>query len=371
MVSIYTAWRALLAPLLLILALIPSASAALPIDKLRLPPGFSIQLVSDRLPGARSMALGEDGTVYVGSMRAGRVYALRLKDGRAESVHTVASDLNFPNGVAVRGGALYVAEVGRILRFDGIAGRLANPPQPVLVTDALPKDYHHGWKFIAFGPDGRLYVPVGAPCNVCEPDSRRYANILRMNADGSGIEPYALGVRNSVGFDWHPQTGELWFSDNGRDWLGDDLPSCELNRVQRAGQHFGFPYCHQGDTPDPEFGSKRRCAEFVPPALNVGAHTAPLGLRFYTGGMFPADYRNDILLALHGSWNRSEKTGYRVIRVRFEGGKVAGFEPFVEGWLQRGENWGRPVDVLQLADGSVLISDDQNGAIYRVTYQRR
>lgn len=341
-----------------------------PVDRLRLPPGFTAEVYAV-VPGARSLALGSRGTVFVGTMDAGRVYALRPRaDGRSAEVTTLASGLATPNGVAFRDGALFVAEVGRILRFDDIETRLDAPPRPAVVTDRYPKDRGHGWKFIAFGPDGWLYVPVGAPCNVCEPDPDRYALISRIRPDGSGYEVFARGVRNTVGFDWHPETGELWFNDHGRDWMGDDLPSCELNRAQKAGLHFGFPYCHQGDTPDPEFGAKRACSEFVPPAWKQGGHVAPDGLRFYTGKMFPPDYRNRVFVAQHGSWNRSKKSGYRVMAGTIENGKVTRFEPFIEGFLEGERAWGRPVDLLVLPDGSLLVSDDQAGAVYRIAYRK-
>ncbi len=339
------------------------------IDRLKLPPGFSVELYAS-VPGARSLAVGARGTVFVGTMDAGRVYALKPRaDGRSAEVTTVASGLHIPNGVAFRDGALYVAEINRILRYDDIEARLDSPPKPVVITDRYPRDRGHGWKFIAFGPDGWLYVPVGAPCNVCESDER-YALISRIRPDGSGYEVFARGVRNTVGFDWHPESGELWFNDHGRDWMGDDLPSCELNRATKAGLHFGFPYCHQGDTADPEFGAKRSCSEFTPPAWKQGGHVAPNGLRFYGGKMFPAEYRNRVFVAQHGSWNRSKKNGYRVMMGTIDGGKIQRFEPFVEGWLEGERAWGRPVDLLVLADGSLLISDDQAGAVYRVTYRR-
>ncbi len=358
--------------LALALTLMASVQAAdLPLQRIRLPAGFSIE-VHARVPGARSLALGDRGTVFVGTMNAGRVYALRpAADGRPALLSVVASGLDTPNGVAFRNGALYVAEVGRILRFDGIEDRLDNPPRPVVVTDRFPTDHHHGWKTIAFGPDGWLYVPVGAPCNVCEPDPDRYALISRIRPDGTGYEVVARGIRNSVGFDWHPETKELWFNDHGRDMLGDDLPSCELNRASRAGQHFGFPYCHQGDTPDPEFGGKRACSEFVPPAWKQGGHVAPDGLRFYTGKQFPEAYRNRLFVAQHGSWNRSKKSGYRImVGTLQEGRTVSAFEPFAEGWLENEQAWGRPVDILGMPDGSLLVSDDFAGAIYRIRYSR-
>jgi len=308
--------------------------------------------------------------LFVGSMDAGAVYAVTLPQSGtgAAVVRTIASGLRKPVGVAFRNGALYVCAMDRILRFDGIERRLADPPAPVVVSDRFPAETHHGWKFIAFGPDGKLYVPVGAPCNICEPDPRRHANIMRMNADGSGLEVYAQGVRNSVGFDWDPRTRELWFTDNGRDMLGDDLPPDELNHAPRAGMNFGYPYCHGGTIADPEYGAKRQCGEFTAPAQNLGPHVASLGLRFYTGTQFPAAYRNQIFIAEHGSWNRSRKIGYRVTLVKLENGKAVSYEPFATGWLQGETAWGRPVDVLVAPDGSLLVSDDRAGAIYRIRY---
>ncbi len=351
------------------------AGSKLPLDRIKLPPGFSIALFSDQVPGARSMARSPKGILYVGTRGAGKVYALvdGNGDGRADEVHTVASGLNSPNGVAWKDGALYVAEISRILRLDGIDGRLKDPPKPVVVTDAYPKETHHGWKFIRFGPDGKLYVPVGAPCNVCDPKEPIFSTITRISPEGGpqGGKPeiFAGGIRNTVGFDWHPATGELWFTENGRDWMGDDGPPDELDHAPKAGLHFGFPYCHGGNIPDPEFGKKRPCSEFVPPAILLGPHVAALGLRFYTGTMFPEPYRGQIFFAEHGSWNRSEPLGYRVMMVRLEGNKAVSYEPFAEGWLAAGgDNWGRPVDVEVLPDGSMLVSDDAAGAIYRITY---
>jgi len=343
-------------------------SRPLSLDTIKLPQGFAIELVA-RVDNARQMALGPKGTLFVGSMQAGRVYAVRLGPGAPVEVLTLASGLSLPVGVAFQGGALYVSAVDRVLRFDDIENRLADPPKPVVVTDRLPKDRHHGWKFIAFGPDGKLYVPVGAPCNLCEPDADRYASIMRMNADGSGLETFARGVRNTVGFDWDPRTREMWFTDNGRDWLGDDSPPDELNHASRAGMHFGFPYCHGGTISDPELGRRRPCADFTPPAQNLGPHVAALGMRFYTGTQFPAPYRNQILIAEHGSWNRTKKIGYRVSLVRLENGKAVSYEPFATGWLQGEDVWGRPADVLVMPDGSLLVSDDFAGAIYRITYR--
>ncbi len=343
-------------------------AGALPLERIVLPPGFAIELLA-RLPNARAMALGAGNVLYVGSMDEGKVYALELDEGwRVRRQHVIASGLRLPVGVAWRDGSLYVSAVERILRFDGIDRRLDDPPPPVVVTDRLPRETAHGWRFIAFGPDGWLYVPVGAPCNVCAPDPDRYAAIFRLKPDGSALEVVARGVRNSVGFDWRPGSGELWFADVGRDWLGDDAPPDELNRLERKGQHFGYPYCHGGTLADPEFGGQRSCRDFTPPARNLGAHVAPLGLRFYNGNQFPPAYRGQIFIAEHGSWNRSRKVGYRISLVRVADGQAVGYEPFATGWLQGESAWGRPADVLVLPDGSLLVSDDAAGAIYRITY---
>ncbi|HMB55478.1 MAG TPA: PQQ-dependent sugar dehydrogenase, partial [Thermoanaerobaculia bacterium] len=300
----------------------------------------------------------------------GKVYAVVDADGDGfgETVHVIDSGLDMPNGVAFRDGALYVAEVSRILRYDAIDERLDDPPEPTVVTADYPSDRHHGWKFIAFGPDGWLYVPVGAPCNVCD-EGGVYSSITRIRPDGSEREVYAHGVRNTVGFDWRPGTDVLWFSDNGRDWLGDDSPSDEMNRAPEAGMHFGFPYCHGGDMSDPEFGAGHPCSDYTPPAQKLGPHVAALGLRFYGGEQFPAEYQGQIFLAEHGSWNRSTKIGYRVMLLRLDGEKVISYEPFASGWLQGENAWGRPVDVEVASDGSLLVSDDRAGAIYRITHE--
>lgn len=356
--------------LILWFALLPLAActAKLPLEKISLPKGFKIELVA-RVPGAREMAWGAKGTLFVGS-RGGidKVYALR--PGSRKPL-VIASKLTMPVGVAFHGGSLYVSDVSRILRFDNIESRLDDPPKPVEIRNDLPTDIHHGWKFIAFGPDGWLYVPVGAPCNVCEADPRRYANISRMKPDGSDMQVYVTGIRNTVGFDWNPQTKSLWFTNNGRDDMGDDLPPDTLHRVATPGANFGFPYCHAGDIPDPEFGARRRCSEFGQPAIKLGAHVAPLGMRFYTGRQFPSAYRNQIFIAEHGSWNRSKKVGYRVTLVKLEGDKAVSYEPFATGWLQGEEAWGRPADVLVAPDGALLVSDDEAGAIYRISYAGR
>ena len=343
----------------------------LPLDKLKLPPGFSIEVLA-RVPNARQMALGESAAgrvLYVGSMREGKVFALELdRDYKAGPLHVIAQGLQLPVGVAYRDGSLYVSAVSRIVRLDNIAANLAKPPAPVAVVSDLPSETHHGWKFIAFGPDGLLYVPVGAPCNICEPDPALYATILRMKPDGTQRETFASGVRNTVGFDWQPGSNELWFTENGRDMLGDEVPPDELNRAQRAGQHFGYPYCHAGTVKDPEFGDKRACSDFTPPAQVLGAHVAALGMRFYKGAQFPPAYAGQVFIAEHGSWNRSKKSGYRITLVKVEAGRAVAYEPFITGWLQDEQAWGRPADVLVLPDGSMLISDDMAGAIYRVRY---
>jgi glucose/arabinose dehydrogenase len=344
-------------------------SSGLPIGRIHLPQGFRVEIYAYPVPGARSLTLGSPGTVFVGT-RDDRVYALRDRDGdhRAEQVLVVAKGLNSPNGVAVKDGDLYVAEISRILRFDDIEAHLPNPPAPAVVSDAFPSDAHHGWKFIAFGPDGKLYVPVGAPCNVCLSDDPMYAAIHRMNADGTRLELYASGIRNTVGFDWHPVTHELWFTDNGRDFLGDNAPPDELNRVLAAGMHFGFPFCQGGDISDPEYGENHPCSDYVPPVQKLGPHVAALGMRFYTGTMFPETYRGQIFIAEHGSWNRSTRIGYRLMLVRLQGNKSVSYEPFAEGWLSNGSVWGRPVDVLVMPDGALLVSDDYAGAVYRISW---
>ena len=370
----------LLAAIGLAAASTPSAQAPLPLEDIKLPARFVIEVYASGVENARQMALGPKGTLFVGSRTARKVYAVvdSNKDNKADRVVTIASGLNMPSGVAFRDGALYVAEVSRILRYDDIEGRLDSPPEPVVVTDRLPTERHHGWKFIAFGPDGLLYVPIGAPCNVCErTDDPRFATVMRMKPDGSGLEVYASGIRNTVGFDWHPVTKELWFADNGRDNMGDDVPSDELNRITQKGQHFGFPYCHGGDTPDPEFGAKRPCSDFVAPAQKLGPHVAAIGMRFYTGTMFPQEYRNQIFIAEHGSWNRETPLGYRVTLVKLDGSRAVSYTPFAEGWLRStnrvrggaGDAWGRPADVLVMPDGALLVADDAAGAIYRISYR--
>ncbi|HMB97712.1 MAG TPA: sorbosone dehydrogenase family protein [Balneolaceae bacterium] len=345
------------------------------VDYLSYPEGFTVELFAENVPNVRAMSVSPNGVIYAGSRGAGNVYAILdlNNDFRADSLITIASDLNMPVGVDWKDGDLYVSAVDRILRIEDIDNNLQNPPDPVVVTDQYPTETHHGWKYIAFGPDDKLYVPVGAPCNICEREEEIFSTITRINPDGSEMEIVAQGVRNSVGFDWHPETGELWFTENGRDMMGDNIPPDELNRLEEPGQHFGYPYLHGNDIWDPEFGEKGKELDinFTTPVQNLGPHVAALGMLFYKGEMFPDEYRNQILIAEHGSWNRSEKIGYRVTLVRLEGGEAVSYEPFVDGWLQEDETvLGRPVDLVQLRDGSLLVSDDHRNKIYRISYNK-
>ena len=353
-------------------AAMAQADERLPLETIRLPKGFKIAVYAEHILNARSMALSPKGILFVGTHKAGNVYALvdQNHDGRADEGFLIAKGLNSPNGVAFADGSLYVAEINRVLRFDDIENHLDHPPRPVVINEQLPADEWHGWKFIRFGPDGLLYVPVGAPCNVCEREDVRYASILRMKQDGSHLQLFSRGIRNTVGFDWDPETKELWFTDNGRDRLGDDIPSDELNHAPQIGMHFGFPYCHAKNISDPEFGAKHACAEFTPAALELVAHVAALGMRFYTGAMFPSEYNNQIFIAQHGSWDRSQPIGYRVMTVQLKDHQPVDYKIFAEGWLKSdGKPWGRPVDVQVMPDGALLVSDDFANAIYRITYE--
>ncbi|MEL7002670.1 MAG: sorbosone dehydrogenase family protein [Bacteroidota bacterium] len=340
------------------------------LSRLNLPDGFNISVFAE-VDNARSLAISPSGVVYVGNRSGDKVYAVQDTNGdfKADKKYVLASGLKMPNGVAFRNGDLYVAEISRILKFPNIEANLDDPPAPEVVYDDYPTESHHGWKYIAFGPDNKLYVPVGAPCNICESDEI-YATITRMNPDGTGLEIVADGVRNTVGFTWEPDTDKLWFTDNGRDMLGDNFPPCELNKIDSDRPHFGYPYCHGGDISDPDFGSKRACSEFVTPTWKFGAHVAPLGLKFYTGTQFPSDYQGQIIVAQHGSWNRSKKVGYNLVKVSLENGRAVNEEVFVDGWLNDNTQkaWGRPVDVIQLPDGSLLVSDDFGNMIYRISY---
>ena len=342
------------------------------LDSITLPAGFRISIFADSVVNARSLAMGTNGTIFVGSRNAKSVYALvdADNDGVAEKKYTIAEGLNSPNGVAFHNGSLYIAEISKISRIDNIESTLENPAKPVVVFDSLPDKTHHGWKYIAFGPDGKLYVPVGAPCNICDDNEKdtRFASIIRMNPDGTGFEVFAHGIRNTVGFTWDPHTGNLWFTDNGRDQMGDDVPPDELNVVTQAGQHFGYPYCHAGTIKDPELNKSKDCGQFVQPVKNLSPHGAALGLKFISGSMFPAEYQNQLIIAEHGSWNRSKKIGYRLMLAKRNGNTVSSYEPFAQGWMQNEKAWGRPVDVLQLKDGSLLVSDDHANVVYRITY---
>ncbi len=349
--------------------LVESTLAELPLDKIELPPGFQIEIYAQDVDNARQMARADGGTIFAGSRSEGKVWALTDADGdqRAETVRLIDKGLNMPSGIEFRDGSLYVGAVERILRYDNIEALLDHPPAPVVVTGVLPDKTHHGWKYLRFGPDGKLYIPVGVPCNIC--DEAGFGEIRRMNPDGSGMEVYASGVRNSVGLAFHPQNGQLWFTDNGRDMLGDDLPADELNHAPRQGMHFGFPYCHQGDLPDEEFGKGRDCADYTPPVAKLDPHGAPLGLAFYTGDMFPAEYKNRLFITQHGSWNRTEKIGYRILVLEVQpDGRVVDNKVFAAGWLQGQEVWGRPNDVMVMPDGALLVSDDLAGVIYRISY---
>jgi glucose/arabinose dehydrogenase len=340
------------------------------IRKLHVHDSFKLTIFADDLPNARSLALGDNGVVFVGTSAAGNVYALQdsNNDGFAEKRYTIASDLNLPNGVAYKDGSLYVAEVNRIIRYDGISKALAKPPKPVVVYDELPSDKHHGWKYLRFGPDGKLYTAIGAPCNICNPD-KPYASLVRLNPDGSHFEILASGIRNTVGFDWQPETNSLYFNDNGRDYLGEDVPPEELNKWSKTGEHFGYPNCHAGDIVDPQYGTGKNCQEFTAPEWKYKAHVAPLGMQFYKGNQFPEQYKNQLFVAQHGSWNRTQPDGYRIALVHFKNNKPVSEEVFIDGWLTKeGNVIGRPVDILAISDGSLLISDDKSGVIYKVEY---
>ena len=341
------------------------------LNAISMPPGFKISIYASGIEGARSLTLGDNGVVFVGSRSEGRVYALvdENGDGKKVEVLTVASNLDTPNGVAYHNGSLYVAEISRILRYDNILENLNQPKAPVVVYDLLPKERHHGWKFIGIGPDEKLYVPVGAPCNICASEDERFASIMRMNLDGAETEIFAHGVRNTVGFDWHPLSGELYFTDNGRDWLGDDLPPDELNHAPIKGMHFGYPYYYGDNLADPEFKEQPQIPSLSKPAMKLEAHVAPLGMRFYTGEMFPEEYKNQIFIAEHGSWNRTSLIGYRILLVRLQDGKPISQEVFAHGWSNSAVPWGRPVDVLVMPDGALLVSDDRANAVYRISYE--
>lgn len=348
-----------------------SSELDLPLDKIKLPPGFAISVYA-HVPNARSMALTSTGTLFVGNRSKDKVYAVKDTDGDmvADKTYVIDEGLKMPNGVALKGGDLYVSAVNRILKYENIEKNLDAPPEPKIVFDGYPTERHHGWKYIAFGPEGKLYVPVGAPCNVCDKENDIYATITRLDINNPEPEIIARGVRNSVGFDWDPQTGDLWFSDNGRDMMGDDIPPCELNHLQSIGEHFGFPYCHGGVITDPKYGTDQSCNEYKKPVWKFKAHVAPLGVKFYTGKQFPKKYSNAVFIAQHGSWNRSKKIGYRIMVGFKTGNKIDKMEVFASGWLddKSQKSWGRPVAFAQMPDGSLLVSDDYADVIYRIAY---
>ena len=345
-------------------------AAEIPLDKIKLPPGFEISIYASGIPNARSMVFGKNGTLFVGTRFVGNVYAVVEKDGKRET-KIIAKGLHRPNGVAFKNGSLYVAELSRIIRFDNIEANLDNPPKPVVVFDALPKDEPHGWKFMTLGPDGWLYFQIGAPGNIVMPPAT-HASIVRVDPENGVLETVAAGVRNSVGMDFHPVTKQLWFTNNARDWVNEELPNDTLHHVTRKGMNFGYPFCHQGDFIDPDFGKGRSCKEFDAPDLKLGPHVAALGMRFYTGAQFPGEYKNNIFIAEHGSWNKAKKSGYNISRVVLDAkGKIVKYEPFATGFLQGETFWGRPADVQVMKDGSLLVSDDVAGAIYKISYKKK
>ena len=368
-----------LAALLLGPLLVAGAALGADLSKIALPAGFHIEQFAS-VDNAREMALGGvhdgRGVIYVGSFEAGDVYALEFADNKVVAKHLIAHGLNTPLGVAWHDDTLYVSEVSRVVKYPHIDEQLDHPPAAMVVTDQLPSETHHGGRFLAISKDGWLYVPVGMPCNVCKKDDTKYGVLTRMRLDGSDRQLLARGIRNTVGFDFSPVDGSVWFTDNGRDMMGDEIPSDKLNHLTAANQHFGFPYCDEGDIADPEFGSEHACSEFIAPVAKLGPHVATLGMRFYTGSMFPPEYRNNVFIAEHGSWNRSKKIGYRVARVSFKpDGSVASNEVFASGWLQvdlegRETVSGRPTDVLVMPDGALLVSDDTGNAIYRISYKK-
>lgn len=341
------------------------------LEKLHLPAGFSISIYANNVPNARSMALGKNGVVYIGTRRIGAVYAVQDSndDGFADKHYVLATNLYMPNGVAYKNGDLFVAQTNKIIRFNNIDQNLSNPPKPIIIYDKLPSDKHHGWKYLRFGKDNKLYTAVGAPCNICVPKKNIYSSLVRMNPQGGEFEILARGIRNSVGFDWHPTTNKLFFTDNGADYMGDNLPADELNSWSEKGQHFGYPFCHAGNIPDTKLASNKKCNQFTAPEWKFKAHKAPLGMLFYTGKQFPKQFKNQLFVAQHGSWNRSKPHGYQIALVKFKQGKPFAEQGFITGWLDANNKvLGRPVDIVQMLDGSLLISDDKLGVIYRVQY---
>jgi glucose/arabinose dehydrogenase len=346
-----------------------TAPSDIPLDKIKVPKGFKVELWAHGLPGGRAMARGDKGKIYVGTRIIGRVYEV-TDAGDKRTVRVVVDKLTQPSGVAFAGGSLYVMAIDKVLRYDGIEDKADAQPVDLTAKFNLPPEQHHNWKYIAFGPDKKLYVPFGAPCNICEPP-KEYAQIRRYNSDGSGMEVLATGVRNTQGFDWHPKTGELWFTDHGRDWMGDAGPEDELNRMPKVGLNFGYPYCHAKGVTDVDFKKKDACKGVTLPVATMGPHAAAMGVKFYTGSMFPKEYQNVMFIARKGSWNRSKKFGFDVVTVKAsDDGKGAKLTPFMTGFMNPKDDsfWGRPAYILQMPDGALLVSDEQNGAIYRVSY---
>lgn len=347
---------------------LPASADKLPVAKLKLPPGFHMEVYMAGVPNARSLRVSDKGTVFVSSLRVGRVHAIVEKNGKRE-LKTLAQGMHSPNGIALNNGTLYIAEIERISKIDDIENKLDTQPERTVIYDKLPSDEPHGWKFLAVGPDNKLYFNVGAPCNICMPPDT-HAQLRRINLDGSGAEVIARGTRQVVGMDFHPASKVLYFTENQRDWLSEDSPQDKLNRLRNPGkENFGYPYCHGGDIPDPQFGWGHSCDEFTKPVAQLGPHSAPLGMRFYTGSMFPAQYKGAIFIARHGSWNKSKKIGGDVVVAKLNpDGTVKSIEPFITGFIENNNYLGRPVDMVWLKDGSMLLSDDFNGAIYRITY---
>ena len=350
---------------------IPAADIEKTLKTIKLPPGFTISLYAAGVPAARQMAWGDKGTLFAGSFGLGNVYAI-VDQGGKKVVKTILKGLDMPTGVAFRDGALYVVAVNQILRYDNAEANLDNMPKPVVVYDDMPSYAAHGWKYLVFDKNGWVYVPLGPPCNICLPPTSN-AQIRHVNVKNGLAEIVALGVRNSVGGDIDPRTGDYWFTENARDWLSDDTPSDKLNHITRLGEHFGYPYCHQGDIPDPKFAMGHKCSEFTPPVVKLGAHVAPLGMKFYTGSQFPAAYKNNIFIAEHGSWNRHQFQGARIERVIVgPDGKNAKQEVFASGWIEGKQTYlGRPADIILAKDGSMLVADDWAGAIYQISYTKK
>ena len=357
--------------------LAPPAGPALPasmddlqknLSSVKLPPGFKISVYAQGVNSARQMAWGDKGTLFVGSFGVGTVYAIT---DNGKTVKPILTGLKMPTGVAFRDGALYVVDIDKILKYENAESSLDKMPDPKVVYSDMPPYVAHGWKYLVFDKQGWLYVPFGPPCNECLPPTS-LSQVRRVNPNTGEAELVALGVRNSVGGDVDPRTGHYWFTENARDWISDDKPSDKLNYVGKIGSHYGYPYCHEGDIVDPKYGMGHKCSEFVPPALKLGAHVAPLGMKFYTGAQFPAEYKNNIFIAEHGSWNRHKYQGARIVRVIADPqGKSVKQQVFASGWINGDRSYtGRPADVLLAPDGSLLVADDWAGAIYRISYSK-